>query len=143
MAKKGNIVAKVKLMCMGGAATPAPPVGPALSQHGVNIGDFVKRFNADTSKFKGSVCPVIVTVYQDKSFDLTYKSSPTSDLLRKAAKVEKGSGVPNKNKVGKVTMAQVKEIANLKLKDLNAKDVDGACRIVMGTARSMGIDVQG
>ena len=140
MAKK-EVFAKVKLQCPAGAANPAPPVGPALSQHGVNIGDFVKRFNADTAKQKGMVIPVIVSIYRDKSFDLFYKSPPTSVLLCKAAGVEKGSGEPNKNKVGKVTKAQVKEIAELKKKDLNSKSPEAACRVVEGTARSMGIEV--
>lgn len=140
MAKK-EILAKVKLQCPAGGANPAPPVGPALSQHGVNIGDFVKRFNADTAKDKGMVIPVIVTVYRDKSFDLTYKSPPTSVLLCKAAGVEKGSGEPNKNKVGKVTRKQVLEIAAKKKKDLNAGSDEAACRVVEGTARSMGIEV--
>ncbi|MBI3828854.1 MAG: 50S ribosomal protein L11 [Planctomycetes bacterium] len=140
MAKK-EVMAKVKLQCPAGGANPAPPVGPALSQHGVNIGDFVKRFNADTAKQKGMIIPVIVSVYRDKSFDLFYKSPPTSVLLRKAAGVEKGSGEPNKNKVGKVTKKQVLEIAELKKKDLNAGSPEAACRVVEGTARSMGIDV--
>ena len=140
MAKK-EVFAKVKLQCPAGAANPAPPVGPALSQHGVNIGDFVKRFNADTAKQRGMIIPVIVSIYRDKSFDLMYKSPPTSILLCKAAGVEKGSGEPNKNKVGKVTKAQVMEIAELKKKDLNSKSMEAACRLVEGTARSMGIEV--
>jgi large subunit ribosomal protein L11 len=143
MAKKKDIKAKVKLQCPAGGANPAPPVGPALSQHGVNIGDFVKRFNAETAKQKGMIIPVIVTVYLDKSFDLTYKTPPASALLCKMAGVEKGSGEPNKNKVGKVSKAQVAEIATLKMKDLNAATLEGACRIVEGTARSMGIEVVG
>lgn len=141
MAKK-EVLAKVKLQCPAGGANPAPPVGPALSQHGVNIGDFVKRFNADTAKQKGMIIPVIVTVYRDKSIDLEYKSPPTAILLAKAAGVEKGSGEPNKNKVGSVTKAQVKEIAEKKGKDLNAGSIEAACRIVEGTARSMGIEVK-
>lgn len=141
MAKK-EVMAKVKLQCPAGGANPAPPVGPALSQHGVNIGDFVKRFNADTAKQKGMIIPVIVTVYRDKSIDLEYKSPPTAILLAKAAGVEKGSGEPNKNKVGSVTKAQVKEIAEKKGKDLNAGSIEAACRIVEGTARSMGIEVK-
>jgi large subunit ribosomal protein L11 len=141
MAKK-EILAKVKLQCPGGSANPAPPVGPALSQHGVNIGDFVKRFNADTAKQKGTIIPVIVTIYRDKSFDLKYKSPPTSVLLCKAAGVEKGSGEPNKVKVGKVTKAKVREIAKVKMPDLNTSNLDAACRIVEGTARNMGIEVE-
>ncbi len=140
MAKK-EPVAKVKLQCPAGGANPAPPVGPALSQHGVNIGDFVKRFNADTAKQKGMIIPVIVSVYKDKSFDMEYKSPPAAVLIRKAAKIEKGSGVPHKEKVGTISKAQVKEIAELKIKDLNTTDVEAACRIVEGTARSMGVDV--
>lgn len=141
MAKK-EVLAKVKLQCPAGGANPAPPVGPALSQHGVNIGDFVKRFNADTAKQKGMIIPVIVTVYRDKSIDLEYKSPPTAILLAKAAGVEKGSSEPNKTKVGSVTKAQVKEIAEKKGKDLNAGSIEAACRIVEGTARSMGIEIK-
>jgi large subunit ribosomal protein L11 len=142
MAKR-NVIAKVKLQCPGGMANPAPPVGPALSQHGVNIGDFVKRFNADTARQKGVITPVIVTIYQDKSFDLAYKSPPASVLLCKAAGVEKGAGEPHKTKVGKVTQAQVREIAKTKMKDLNTGDLEAAGRIIAGTARSMGIEVEG
>ena len=141
MAKK-EVLAKVKLQCPAGGANPAPPVGPALSQHGVNIGDFVKRFNADTDKQKGMIIPVIVTVYRDKSFDMAYKSPPASILLLKAAGTEKGSGVPNKEKIGKVTWKQVREVAQIKLKDLNTTDLDAASRVVAGTARSMGLDVE-
>ena len=140
MARK-EIKVKVKLQCPAGAANPAPPVGPALSQHQVNIGEFVKRFNAETAKQKGMIIPVIVTVYVDKTFDLTYKTPPASVLLCKAAGIEKGSGEPNKNKIGKVTKAQVAEIAKTKAKDLNAATHEAACRIIEGTARSMGIEV--
>ena len=140
MAKK-QLMAKIKLQCPGGAATPAPPVGPALGQHGVNIGEFVRRFNADTARMKGTIIPVIISVYQDRSFDYILKSPPASELLKKAAGVEKGSGEPNKTKVGKVTKAQVKEIAQQKMKDLNAGSLEAAMRIIEGTARSMGIDV--
>jgi large subunit ribosomal protein L11 len=140
---KKEIKAKVKLQCPGGGANPAPPVGPALSQHGVNIGEFVKRFNAETAKQKGTVIPVIVTVYTDKTFDLMYKTPPASALLCKAAGIEKGSGEPNKNKVGKVTKAQVAEIAKVKAKDLNAASPEAAARVIEGTARSMGIEVVG
>ena len=141
MAKR-DIIAKVKLQCPAGSANPAPPVGPALSQHGVNIGDFVKRFNTDTAKQKGMIIPVIVTIFADKSMEMEYKSPPAAVLLRKAAGVEKGSGEPNKEKVGKVTPDQVKEIAEIKKADLNAGSVEAACRIIEGTARSMGIEVE-
>ncbi|MCZ7644064.1 MAG: 50S ribosomal protein L11 [Planctomycetota bacterium] len=140
MAKQ--LMAKVKLMCPGGGANPAPPVGPALSQHGVNIGDFVKRFNADTAKNKGMLIPVIVSVYRDKSFDLAYKKPPVSALIKQELGLESGSGVPNKDKVGKMTQAQLKKIAELKLPDLNTTNLDAACRLVAGTARSMGVDVE-
>ena len=137
------ILAKVKLQCPGGQATPAPPVGPALGQHGVNIGEFVRRFNEKTRDAQGLVIPVEVTVYRDRSFDFITKSPPASVLLKKMAGLVKGSAVPNKEKVGKVTRAQVREIAQIKVKDLNASDVEAACRIVEGTARSMGIEVEG
>jgi large subunit ribosomal protein L11 len=140
MARK-EIKAKVKLQCPAGLANPAPPVGPALSQHGVNIGEFVKRFNAETAKQKGMIIPVVVTIYADKSFELAYKSPPASVLLCKAAVIEKGSGEPNKVKVGKVTKEQVAEIAKTKARDLNAATPEAAFRIIEGTARSMGIDV--
>lgn len=141
MAKK--VTAQIKLQCPAGQANPAPPVGPALGQHGVNIMEFCKQFNAATQKQAGLVIPCIVTVYADRSFSIVYKTPPASVLLMKAAKVEKGSGVPNKEKVGKVTRAQVEEIAKIKMPDLNAKDLEGAIKTVMGTARSMGIDVMG
>jgi large subunit ribosomal protein L11 len=141
MAKK-ELKAKVKLQCPGGAATPAPPVGPALGQHGVNIGEFVKRFNDATKEMRGTVIPVIISIYADRSFDFIMKSPPASELLKQAAGIAKGSAVPHTDKVGKVTKAQVKKIAETKLKDLNARDVDAAMRIVMGTARSMGVEVK-
>ncbi len=141
MAKK--IMTYVKLQCPAGQANPAPPVGPALGQHGVNIMEFCKQFNAATQKQAGLVIPCIVTVYVDRSFSITYKTPPASILLMKAAKAEKGSGVPNKEKIGKVTRAQVEEIAKVKMVDLNAKDMDGAMKTIMGTARSMGIDIVG
>lgn len=149
MAKQ--VVAKIKLQAPGGKATPAPPVGPALGQHGVNIGQFVTQFNAATKHMDGITCPVEITVYKDKSFEFLVKSPPASVLLVKAAKplnpalaiVEKGSGVPNRDKVGRVTRADVRKIAETKLKDLNAFDLDAAERIVAGTARSMGIVVEG
>jgi len=139
MAKK--ITGKIKLQIPAGQANPAPPVGPALGQHGVNIMEFCKQFNAATKDKAGLVIPVVITVYQDKSFTFETKSPPASVLLKRAAGLAKGSGVPNKEKVGKVTKAQVLEIARMKMKDLNAVDEAGAVRIVEGTARSMGIDV--
>ncbi len=131
----------VKLQIPAGKANPAPPVGPALGQHGVNIMEFCKQFNAKTQKQEGSIVPVIITVYTDRSFTFIMKTPPASDLLKKAAGVIKGSGTPNKDKVGKVTPAQVKEIARTKLPDLNAADLPAAVRIIEGTARSMGITV--
>ena len=139
MAKK--ITGFIKLHIPAGKATPAPPVGPALGQHGVNIMDFCKNFNARTTKGEGMLTPVVITVYQDRSYTFVTKTPPASVLLAKAAKVEKGSGVPNKNKVGKVTKAQVSEIAKTKLPDLNCDTLEAAIRIVEGSARSMGIDV--
>jgi large subunit ribosomal protein L11 len=139
MAKE--IKAKIKLQCPGGQATPAPPVGPALGQHGVNIGDFVRRFNDATSGDRGTVIPVVLTVYTDRSFDFILKSPPAAVLLRQAAGLEKGSATPNTVKVGKVTRAQVREIAKRKMDDLNAFEEEAAARIVMGTARSMGIEI--
>ena len=139
MAKK--ITGYIKLHIPAGKATPAPPVGPALGQHGVNIMDFCKNFNARTAKGEGMLTPVVISVYQDRSYTFVTKTPPASVLLAKAAKVEKGSGVPNKNKVGKVTRAQVSEIAKTKLPDLNCDTLEAAIRIVEGSARSMGIDV--
>ncbi|NCC25165.1 MAG: 50S ribosomal protein L11 [Deltaproteobacteria bacterium] len=139
MAKK--ITAKIKLQIPGGVANPSPPVGPALGQHGVNIMEFCKAFNAKTQDQKGTIIPVIITVYQDRSFTFITKTPPASVLLLKEAKLDKGSGEPNKNKVGKVTMAQVEAIAKLKMPDLTAKNLDAAVRSIAGTARSMGIEV--
>src|SRR6516225_4081805 len=139
MAKK--VVGQVKLQIPAGAANPAPPVGPALGQRGVNIMEFCKAFNAQTQAMQGLVIPVIVTVYADRSFTFITKSPPASILLLKAAGIAKGSALPNKNKVGKVTRAQVEEIAKTKLKDLTAADLGAAMKSVEGTARSMGIDV--
>lgn len=147
MAKQ--VVAKIKLQAPGGKATPAPPVGPALGQHGVNIGQFVSQFNERTKDLGGITCPVEITVYKDKSFEFIVKSPPASVLLLRAAKpldptltlVEKGAGEPNRTKVGRVTKADVRNIAQQKLKDLNAFDVEAGMRIVEGTARSMGIEV--
>ena len=139
MAKE--ITAKIKLQCPGGQATPAPPVGPALGQHGVNIGQFVQQFNERTREMMGTTIPVEITVYKDRTFEFITKSPPAAVLLKQAAGIAKGSGVPNKEKVGKVTKDQVRKIAETKLKDLNARDVDHAMRLVEGTARSMGIEV--
>jgi large subunit ribosomal protein L11 len=139
MAKK--VVGQIKLQIPGGQANPAPPVGPALGQRGVNIMEFCKAFNAKTQDQKGVVIPVIITVYSDRSFTFITKTPPASVLLFKAAKVEKGSGEPNKNKVGKVTKKQVEEIAKLKMPDLNAGSVEAAMRTIEGTARSAGITV--
>ncbi|GFK96117.1 50S ribosomal protein L11 [Fundidesulfovibrio magnetotacticus] len=139
MAKKE--VAKIKLQLPAGKANPSPPVGPALGQHGVNIMEFCKAYNAKTQDQIGMTIPVVITVYADRSFTFITKTPPASVLLVKAAKVEKGSGEPNKNKVGKVTRAQVEEIAKLKMQDMTAKDLDAAMNTIMGTARSMGLDV--
>ena len=139
MAKE--VTALVKLQLKAGQANPAPPVGPVLGQHGVNIMEFCKQFNAATQKNMGEVTPVLLTVYKDRSFTFIVKTPPVSYLLMKACGIEKGSGVPNKDKVAKVKSADVKRIAELKMSDLNANDVDAAMRIVAGTARSMGIDV--
>lgn len=141
MAKK--ITGKIKLQIPAGAANPSPPVGPALGQHGVNIMEFCKAYNAKTQDQKGTIVPVIITVYADRSFSFVTKTPPASVLLVKAAKLDKGSGVPNKEKVGKVTREQVREIAQLKNPDLTAKDLDAAMRCIEGTARSMGIEVKG
>lgn len=141
MAKK--VMAQVKLQCPAGSANPAPPVGPALGQHGVNIMDFCKQFNAKTQKQAGLIIPVIITVYQDRSFSFITKTPPAAVLLKKAAKIEKGSGTPNKVKVGKVTRAQIEEIAKTKMPDLNCTDLEAAMRTVEGTARNMGIEIEG
>jgi large subunit ribosomal protein L11 len=141
MAKK--VLTTIKLQAPGGQASPAPPVGPALGQHGINIMEFVKAFNAQTSNDMGTTIPVVITVYEDRSFTFVTKTPPASDLLRRAAGVEKGSDTAPARKVGKVSSAQVREIAELKMKDLNAVDVEGAMRQVEGTARSMGIEVAG
>jgi large subunit ribosomal protein L11 len=135
------ITAMVKLQCNAGAATPAPPVGPALGQHGINIMEFCKQFNARTQAQSGLVIPVIITIYNDRSFTFITKTPPAAILLKKAAGLERASGEPNRNKVGKVTKKQVREIAELKAPDLNSATVEAAERMVMGTARSMGIDI--
>jgi large subunit ribosomal protein L11 len=143
MAKSKPIQALVKLQVSAGSATPAPPIGPALGQHGVNIMDFCKQFNAKTQGQTGLIIPVVITVYNDRSFTFITKTPPAAVLLKRAAGIAKGSGVPNRTKVAKVTKAQVKEIAELKRPDLNANDVEMAMRMVEGTARSMGIEIEG
>jgi large subunit ribosomal protein L11 len=132
----------IKLQASGGQATPAPPIGPALGQHGVNIGQFVTQFNDRTRDMNGMTVPVVITVYTDKSFTFEVKSPPAAVLLKQAAEVAKGSGVPNKEKVGTVTVEQVRQIAETKMNDLNAHDIDAAEQIIRGTARSMGVDVE-
>ena len=140
--KKKKLAAIIKLQIKAGAANPAPPVGPALGQHGVNIMEFCKAYNAATESQRGNVVPVEISVYEDRSFDFKLKTPPAAKLLLKAAGVEKGSGEPHRNKVGRVTWAQVREIAEQKKTDLNANDVDQAAKIIAGTARSMGIVVE-
>jgi large subunit ribosomal protein L11 len=137
------MTAKVKLQCPGGQATPAPPVGPALGQHGVNIGQFVMQFNEKTKDMKGTTIPVEITIFSDRTFTFITKSPPAAVLLKQAAGVASGSATPNKVKVGSVTMDQVRKIAETKFNDLNARDIDHACRIIAGTARSSGIEVKG
>lgn len=141
MAKK--ITALVKLQIPAGQANPAPPVGPALGQHGVNIPEFCKQFNAKTQGQEGLIIPVVITIYQDRTFTFIMKTPPAAVLLKKAAALAKGSGVPNRTKVGMVTEAQVREIATRKMVDLNAGSLEAAVRMVKGTARSMGIEIQG
>ncbi len=140
MAKK--VVAIVKLQCPAGQANPSPPVGPALGQHGVNIMEFCKAFNARTQDKAGLIIPSVITIYADRSFTFELKTPPAAVLLKKAARIEKGSGEPHKTKVGSVTNAQVREIAETKMTDLNAHDIDAAMRIIAGTARSMGIEIE-
>jgi len=139
MAKE--IITKIKLQAKGGQATPAPPVGPALGQHGVNIGQFVSQFNERTKSLNGTVVPVVITVFADKSFTFEVKSPPAAILLKQAAEIAKGSGIPNREKVGKVTAEQVRKIAETKFKDLNAYDMDQAEKIIRGTAQSMGVEI--
>jgi large subunit ribosomal protein L11 len=141
MAKE--ITGYIKLQIPAGAANPSPPVGPALGQKGVNIMQFVKEFNARTAEQKGMIIPVVISVYKDRSFTFITKSPPAAVLLKKAAGIQKGSGEPNKTKVGKVTEAQVREIAEIKIKDLNTDSIDNACNSIRGTARSMGLIVEG
>jgi large subunit ribosomal protein L11 len=139
--KKKKVTGLIKLQITAGQANPAPPVGPALGQHGVNIMEFCKAYNAATEAQRGQVIPVEITVYEDRSFDFVLKTPPAAKLILKAAGVEKGSGVPQKDKVGSITRAQVQEIAEVKMPDLNANDVDAAMKIIEGTARQMGITV--
>jgi len=141
VAKK--VTAKIKLQIPGGQANPSPPVGPALGQHGLNIMEFCKTFNARTQEQKGTIIPVEITVYADRTFSFVTKTPPAPILLLKAAKIDKGSAEPNRTKVAKVTMAQIEEIAQMKMVDLTAASLDAAKKTIMGTARSMGIDVQG
>jgi len=140
MAKK--IIGSIKLQIPAGKANPSPPVGPALGQHGVNIMEFCKAFNAKTQSQEGLIIPVVITVYADRSFSFITKTPPAAVLLLKAAKIEKGSGEPNRTKVGRVTQRQIEEIAQLKMPDLNAIDLEGASKIIAGTARSMGLVVE-
>lgn len=140
MAKK-EVVTQIKLQIPAGKANPAPPVGPALGPHGVNIIEFCKAFNAQTQAMGDTIVPVVLTVYSDRSFTFITKTPPASELLKKAAGIIKGSGIPNKDKVGKVTLAQIREIAQKKLPDLNANSLDDAVKIISGTARSMGIEI--
>lgn len=141
MAKE--VKSQIKLQIPAGKANPAPPVGPSLGQHGVNIMEFCKQFNAKTQKQEGSIIPVVISVYKDRSFSFITKTPPASDLLKKAAGIIKGSGIPHKNKVGTITQAQLEEIAELKVEDLNAGDIPAAMLVIAGTARSMGISVEG
>ncbi len=141
MAKE--VTSQIKLQIPAGKANPAPPVGPSLGQHGVNIMEFCKQFNARTQKQEGSIIPVVISVYKDRSFSFVTKTPPASDLLKKAAGIIKGSGVPHKNKVGTISMAQLEDIAKLKVEDLNASDIPAAMNVIAGTARSMGITVEG
>ena len=139
MAKK--VLAMIKLQVEAGKANPSPPIGPALGQHGVNIMDFCKAFNAKTANDEGMIIPVVITVYQDRSFTYITKTPPAAVLLKRAAKIAKGAADPKRDRVGEVTRQQVEEIANIKMVDLNANDLDAACKIIEGTARSMGIEV--
>ncbi|MDH3770542.1 MAG: 50S ribosomal protein L11 [Nitrospirota bacterium] len=141
MAKE--VTSQIKLQIPAGKANPAPPVGPSLGQHGVNIMEFCKQFNAKTQKQEGSIIPVVISVYKDRSFSFIMKTPPASDLLKKAAGIIKGSGIPHKNKVGTITQVQLEEIAKLKVEDLNASDIPAAMHVIAGTARSMGITVEG
>ena len=139
MAKE--VITKIKLQAKGGQATPAPPVGPALGQNGVNIGQFVSQFNERTKSLNGTIVPVVISVFADKSFTFEVKSPPAAVLLKQAAEIAKGSGIPNKEKVGKISAEQVRKIAETKFKDLNAYDLDQAEKIIRGTAQSMGVEI--
>ncbi|MCU0615095.1 MAG: 50S ribosomal protein L11 [Desulfobacterales bacterium] len=139
MAKK--VIAQIKLQVPAGKANPSPPIGPALGQHGVNIMDFCKTFNVRTAQDEGTIIPVVITVYQDRTFTFVTKTPPAAVLLKQVAKIAKGAGDPKRDKVGKVTRSQLEEIAKKKMVDLNANDLDAACKIIAGTARSMGIEV--
>ncbi|UCC22319.1 MAG: 50S ribosomal protein L11 [Planctomycetota bacterium] len=139
MAKE--VAVKIKLQAPGGQATPAPPIGPALGQHGINIGQFVSQFNERTKELNGTIVPVVITLFKDKSFTFEVKSPPAAVLLKQAADLAKGSGVPNKEKVGQITSEQLRKIAETKFKDLNAYDLEGAEKIIAGTAQSMGIEI--
>jgi large subunit ribosomal protein L11 len=143
MPPKKKVSAVIKLQIKAGQATPAPPIGPALGQHGVNIMEFCKAYNAQTESMRGNVIPVEITIYEDRSFTFITKTPPAAKMILKAAGVEKGSGEPHKTKVAKITQAQVREIAQTKLADLNANDLDAASKIIAGTARSMGVTVEG
>ncbi len=140
MAKK--LLTQIKLQIPGGAATPAPPIGPALGQHGLPIGDFVTQFNTATQDRRGEIVPVIISVYEDRSFDFITKTAPASDMLKKAAKIKKGSGKPLTEKIGSISKAQLKEIAEKKMPDLNTNDVEQAMKIIAGTARQMGLEIK-
>ena len=141
--KKKKLHVQIKLQIDAGKANPAPPIGPALGQHGVNIMAFCKEYNEKTKDKVGQIIPVIINVYEDRSFDFITKTPPASDMIKKKIKIEKGSGVPNREKVGKITKSQIEEIAKDKMPDLNAKDIKAAMNIIMGTARSMGVTVEG
>lgn len=142
MAKEKEVQTKIKLQCPGGQATPAPPVGPALGQHGIPINEFITQFNDRTKDQMGTTLPVEITVYTDRSFSFIVKSPPAAVLLLKAAGIDSGSGEPNRNKVGKVKVSDLEEISKTKMEDLNARDLDAAVKIIAGTARSMGIEVE-
>ncbi|MGE3820127.1 MAG: 50S ribosomal protein L11 [Isosphaeraceae bacterium] len=137
------MTAKVKLQCPGGQATPAPPVGPALGQHGVNIGQFVMQFNERTKEMKGTIIPIEITIYSDRTFEFITKSPPAAVLIKQAIGIASGSAEPHKTKVGTISQEQIRKIAETKIQDLNARDLDHACRVIAGTARSMGVDVKG
>lgn len=141
MAKK--VIKKLKLQIPAAKATPAPPIGPALGQAGINIGEFVKKFNDATAKMAGDVIPTVISVYEDRSYDFVLKTPPAANLIKKAIGLESGSGTPNSKKAGKITRAQVREIAEKKMPDLNAKDIEGAMKMIEGTCRSLGVEVVG